>query len=374
MAKVICRRLRDGVSEGEHAPALMIMDSITSPFGTRLLDHILAQLFNNILEGKSQAQCLVIVAFSRIPALYRDIFERISGNGDSLNTRIRILDCYTDPLGWKERLGESGVVSNIYSQASKMVRPCKSVRDSNNLFCSITELGKELVGNGKERFLVAIDSVSDMLRHTPTSSVASLLSNLRSHDKVSSLVGLVHSDLHDSKASAVLEYLSSMVASVESVSTTMDGLQGNTEDYCRGRLLVRMQLRTGRVRVLNEDFCIEQSDIKFMDTAVDNGGITTAQSLVPKVQFNLQLSEKERMERAKVVLPFEHQGNGKPIDIYDGRRSLIENTMTENKSSVLPKKLEGNDDNGKGGEIIYFRDSDDEMPDSDEDPDDDLDI
>lgn len=26
------------------------------------------------------------------------------------------------------------------------------------------------------------------------------------------------------------------------------------------------------------------------------------------------------------------------------------------------------------GEIIYFRDSDDEMPDSDEDPDDDLDI
>lgn len=29
---------------------------------------------------------------------------------------------------------------------------------------------------------------------------------------------------------------------------------------------------------------------------------------------------------------------------------------------------------GKGGEIIYFRDSDDEHPDSDEDPDDDLDI
>lgn len=32
-----------------------------------------------------------------------------------------------------------------------------------------------------------------------------------------------------------------------------------------------------------------------------------------------------------------------------------------------------NDDSSKG-EIIYFRDSDDEMPDSDEDPDDDLDI
>lgn len=27
-----------------------------------------------------------------------------------------------------------------------------------------------------------------------------------------------------------------------------------------------------------------------------------------QVQFNLQLSEKERSDRAKVVLPFEHQG------------------------------------------------------------------
>lgn len=27
-----------------------------------------------------------------------------------------------------------------------------------------------------------------------------------------------------------------------------------------------------------------------------------------QVQFNLQLSEKERIDRAKVVLPFEHQG------------------------------------------------------------------
>lgn len=35
--------------------------------------------------------------------------------------------------------------------------------------------------------------------------------------------------------------------------------------------------------------------------------------------------------------------------------------------------LKKNEASGEG-EIIYFRDSDDEMPDSDEDPDDDLDI
>jgi elongator complex protein 5 len=31
--------------------------------------------------------------------------------------------------------------------------------------------------------------------------------------------------------------------------------------------------------------------------------------LVQQVQFNLELSEKERTDRANVVLPFEHQGN-----------------------------------------------------------------
>lgn len=125
-----------------------------------------------------------------------------------------------------------------------------------------------------------------------------------------------------------------------------------------------------------------------------------------QVQFNLQLSEKERVDKEKVVLPFEHQGelditfdvklenlssltseivdkhflilfcssgNGKSIDIYDGRRSLLEGKIeaTPLSSGELQTDMVSS---GKGGEIIYFRDSDDENPDSDEDPDDDLDI
>ena len=63
-------------------------------------------------------------------------------------------------------------------------------------------------------------------------------------------------------------------------------------------------------------------------------------------------------------------GNGKPIQIYDGRQSLAD---TRNEATpISTSKLEA-DESGKG-EIIYFRDSEDEMPDSDEDPDDDLDI
>jgi hypothetical protein len=63
-------------------------------------------------------------------------------------------------------------------------------------------------------------------------------------------------------------------------------------------------------------------------------------------------------------------GDGGPIHIYDGRRSLTESkTEATLSSSGNSQKT----DSGEG-EIIYFRDSDDEMPDSDEDPDDDLDI
>lgn len=64
-------------------------------------------------------------------------------------------------------------------------------------------------------------------------------------------------------------------------------------------------------------------------------------------------------------------GTGKSIEIYDGRKSLTDEKLGVKPSNV--EKVQTNVASG-GGDIIYFRDSDDEMPDSDEDPDDDLDI
>lgn len=66
--------------------------------------------------------------------------------------------------------------------------------------------------------------------------------------------------------------------------------------------------------------------------------------------------------------------HGKSTEIYDGRR-----TLADGKTEATPLLSSGElqtdaVSSGKGGEIIYFRDSDDEHPDSDEDPDDDLDI
>lgn len=52
------------------------------------------------------------------------------------------MDCYTDPLGWKSKLMESGTIQNISSGSSVKVNLCKNVKDLDELLSSILELGK----------------------------------------------------------------------------------------------------------------------------------------------------------------------------------------------------------------------------------------
>ncbi|XP_043700958.1 elongator complex protein 5 [Telopea speciosissima] len=361
MAESICRALRDGALEGEHAPALTIKDSIQCSMGCDVFNFVLCSLASNIVAGKSQARGLVLVAFSRSPSFYIDLLRSRGIDVTSSHKWIRIIDCYSDPLGWKEQLLGSERVAKDSGRAAETL--CKDVRDLDKIFSTIIELGKGLVGHGKIRFSVAIDLASTMLRHALLPSVAGLISNLRSHDQVSSIFWLIHSDLHEARATTVLEYMSSMVANLEPIAQSTNGQ--------RGKLHVRFKRRNGRVKVMYEEFYVEQAGIKFV--AVSSGNGMVDHNLLPKVQFNLQLSEKERVDRAKVVLPFEHQGNGKPVQIYDGRQSLPEGQndammLTSNNKNAQKEPVSGM------GEIHYVRDSDDERPDSDEDPDDDLDI
>ncbi|KAG9140872.1 hypothetical protein Leryth_010411 [Lithospermum erythrorhizon] len=377
MAEQICRVLRDGAVEGEHAPALTIKDCTHAPLGHFVFNHIFTRLHSYVSLTKSQSKgCYILIALSRSPSFYARL---LNAQGDVLDTSdnwLRVLDCYTDPLGWKSKLSESGSISKVLVENSVNTTLCQNVKDLSNLTSKVIELGREMVGEGKERFAVAIDSVSEMLRHAPLSSVAGLLSDLRGHGRCSFILQLLHSDLHEIVSVAALEYISSMLANVEVIAQVPNGQKFNSENlslieqnFRRSRFHVRFKRRNGRVRLMSEELSVDQSGIKFVPVSSEE--LVIAQSLVPKVQFNLQLSEKERDDRAKVVLPFEHQDNVKTTQIYDGRRSLSEN-QHENKHEAADdvQKTE----NPGNGEIIYFRDSDDEMPDSDEDPDDDLDI
>ncbi|KAM0953276.1 putative elongator complex protein [Dioscorea sansibarensis] len=377
MAELVCRSLRDGSFEGEHAATLSISDTLHSPLGSHIFHHFLYSLVSNIAASKSQARALVLVAYRRSPSFYMDLLKSRGVDPSLFDKKLLVLDCYSDPLGWKDRPLKS--VSGAQHSAKGLSFVFKSVKDISKLLSLILELGQELVGHGKEKFAVAIDSASDLLRHTSLQLVARLLSNLRSHDNISCIFWLIHSDLHEPRVSSALEYISTMTANLEPIIEPNDGQKRVSENVYnieqnsyRGKLHVHLKRRNGRVKLHSEEVHVEKVGIKILTMSSENAIVN--QSLLPKVQFNLQLSETERGDRAKVVLPFEHQGNGETIQIYDGRRSLSEGQKDPHqKVPALTEKT--NTDNSTGnGEIHYLRDSDDEHPDSDEDPDDDLDI
>ncbi|KAJ0254272.1 Elongator complex protein 5 [Hirschfeldia incana] len=374
MADSIFRKLRDGGEEGELAPALTIEETVASPFALDVSCYLLANLSSSILAGKSKSEGLVLVTFSRSPSFYLQFLKQKGIVVSSSSKWIRVLDCYTDPLGWIDQ------PSTVVTEGSSLVKLCKTVSDLKKLFSSIIEVGREMVGDGKTRFSVAIDSVSELLRHSSMPLVSGLLTDLRSHAQVSSLFWSLNTDLHQEKVTNALEYISTMKANLEPLCPSSDGKRNALEnlflvhqDFGKGRFHVRFKLRKGRVRVMSEEYHVDQMGINFSPISSVESVIAATKSLLPKVHFNLQLSEKERVEKEKVVLPFEHQDHGKSTEIYDGRRTLADGKTeaTPLSSGELHTDVVSS---GKGGEIIYFRDSDDEHPDSDEDPDDDLDI
>nr|KJB39152.1 hypothetical protein B456_007G000700 [Gossypium raimondii] len=150
MAESICRALRDGAPEGELAPAFTIKDSVTSPFALQVFSHVLSQHFSSILAGKSG---LVVVSFSRNPSFYLDLLK-------NKGTDVASSDKH-DPLGWKDQLAGSGNSTALSNEAlvSSTANVFREVKHMDKLYNSIIELGKGLVGGGKIRFSIAIDSV-----------------------------------------------------------------------------------------------------------------------------------------------------------------------------------------------------------------------
>ncbi|KAK3150776.1 hypothetical protein QOZ80_3AG0237600 [Eleusine coracana subsp. coracana] len=383
MAEAAVRCLRDGRLDGEHAPALAMEGSLQCcPLAAGAMLHVAAALASQVASGKAQARGVVIVAFDHNPEVYLNFIRRRGLDSNALDRCVRILDCYSDPLGWKHKIQNQPHQERNRKKLStnkENVTVFRNVKDVKMLMNSITELGGGFQGEGKPYFSVAVDSISSMLRHASVPSISGLLSNLRSHDQVSSIFWLVHSDLHEPKVPQAFECLSTMVVCVEPAlvdpacgesSGTMSFLEQN---YTKAKFIFRLKRRNGRVKHFYEEIHVEGNDVKFISAPSINTEVS--QSLLPKVHFNLELSEKERSDRANVVLPFEHQGKGEPIRIYDGRRSLPELQQDPNLSTLsLVDEIKSTKSGTSKGEIHYIRDSDDEQPDSDEDPDDDLDI
>ncbi|KAG8073899.1 hypothetical protein GUJ93_ZPchr0006g42864 [Zizania palustris] len=299
MAEAAVRYLRDGRLEGEHAPALSVSGSLQCcPLAARAMLHVTAALASQAASGKSQARGLVIVAFDRSPEVYLDFMRRRGLDPNTFNRCVRILDCYSDPIGWKQK-----IQSQQHQESS--VEPCsmdkenvtifRSVKDVDKLMCSIIDLGRGFEGEGKIYFTIAIESISSMLKHASVSSISGLLSNLRSHDQTSSIFWLIHSDLHEPKFSRAFECLSTMVASVEPAvvdSVYEEEIPGNMsfleKNYSNAKFYVRLKRRNGRVKHLYEELCVEGNDVKFISSPSVSAEVN--QNLLPKVGLYISSS------------------------------------------------------------------------------------
>lgn len=390
MAEAVARLLRDGVVVGEQAPAVMLCDSLQTRAAPALFTHFFASLTSNIAAGRAQAKGLVVVALRSTPESYTSSLDTEKMSRSSPGHCLQLVDCYTDPLGWNERiqgaekLGE-GQQHTELEASSAYSTLCHDISDLNSLLSIVLRSGQAAVNQqSKAHFAVLIDSISFLLHYQSVAAITNFLSALRSHEQVSALMWVVHGDLHEARVVASLEYVATTVIHIKPqihLPGQMLETQHKRETRRYGRIYVRQKKRNGRVREQVEEFQIENSGVKFAPVTLmtEMHQAVSLISSIPKVQFNLELSDKEREDRSKVVLPFEHQGDGKEVRIYDGRPDSVQSTFGSlnvvNGGSRHPEVVGSVAHKPSGvGEIHYLRDSDDERPDSDEDPDDDLDI
>lgn len=131
-----------------------------------------------------------------------------------------------------------------------------------------------------------------------------------------------------------------------------------------GQLEVRVKRSTGRVRQERQLFKVQGPAALVLLQPIEGA---RPQDLLPQngapalqsLQLE-ELTEEQRRARSEVVLPYQHQGDGA---LY----------RTGDFKDYLPVEAGGRAAGRKLGTITYVRDSDGEF-DSDEDPDDDLDI
>eukprot|EP00249_Psilotum_nudum_P006801 c20069_g1_i3 orf=89-1060(+) len=265
MVDSVCRLLRDGVVEGEYAPALLVQDSLSTTGGPAVFRHFVRSIAANISSGRAQAKGLVMVTTDRHPECYRVFLEN---EKSQIKGRCQVIDCFSDPLGWDRaiefkqcQLADENSKQSQTAGVNRIVY--REIRDMTSLMSAILESAQLLVGRDNNvRFSVIIDSVSTLLRHNLIHSIASLLNALRSHSQLSSLLCMLHADLHATKIVHALEYLSSIVTFVEPCPQSRSIHSFQDENQGRGIIRVRQKRWNGRVREQIDQFEIQGSEIK----------------------------------------------------------------------------------------------------------------
>ncbi|XP_056156607.1 elongator complex protein 5 [Lampris incognitus] len=231
--------------------------------------------------------------------------------------RLHFHDAYVDPLGW---MGHSPFTVHQFNAEE------------------LTNLLKKLPQ--PKPVTLVIDSLSWILRHVSPPAVCKSLQQLKKGVAVRTMIGLLHSDLHQHGIVGSICHLASSVITLTPGDRGLEAVAKMTRRSKSGKIVQDEEIFS-----LKEDLTItiqgKPSHPRTTQPDPDELEVDPAANLT----FNLRLSNTEREAKEKLALPF---------------------VFSQEKKSALLQSGPGS------GRIMYEPDANDDY--DQEDPDDDLDV
>lgn len=295
-------------------------------------------------------QTVAIVALEDPPSTY----DYLRGTG----TRCSVLDCWTNPYGWD--LIKSNSATHEGPHLALFTEP-----DGPKALHERIVAAMQVGNTSASRMHVYLDGLSSLMDVFGVQSTCIFLSKLRADACIASVCFRLHSDLHSEQEIRALCHGATCTMSLR---PCIDSSENSTLVDAYFQIRRRNGLpKTEKLRFRLDGDGLECSlvtnfqgagaSITSNPSARQAKGAELSRSMAGGMR--LEVSETEASARRDVQLPYEHQGKGTLYSSPDYR-------------DYLPEAAGGNAP--RLGHILYVRESDSEEPDSDEDPDDDLDI
>ncbi|KAF4110575.1 elongator complex protein 5 isoform X1 [Onychostoma macrolepis] len=272
--------------------------------------------------GRGLLKCFINAALKRGEDVHVLGFESpetevCAGLDRSCVQKLNFHKGFPDPLGWTCR--SSFTVERFATQ-------------------HITQLIKD-TQQAKASVLV-VDSLSLVLRHHDTLVFCQTLQELRKGGVIKTIIGLLHSDLHQQGVVGIVCYLASTVISVTTANDERHSVAKTTRRTKSGKVMQEEEYFS-----VSEDATLSVQAKPRQPGHVQKGQDVSEADPASNLTFNLRLSEEERKAKEKVALPF---------------------VFSQEKKSALLRPTPGS------GRITYEPDANDDF--DEEDPDDDLDV
>uniref|UniRef100_A0A8C1F5J9 Elongator complex protein 5 n=1 Tax=Cyprinus carpio carpio TaxID=630221 RepID=A0A8C1F5J9_CYPCA len=240
-----------------------------------------------------------------------------AGLDSSSVQRLHFHKGFPDPLGWTCR--SSFTVERFTSQ-------------------HITQLIKDT--QHAQASVLVVDSLSMVLRHHDPVVFCQTLQELRNGGVIKTIIGLLHSDLHQQGIVGIVCHLAGTVISVAPADNERLSVAKTTRRTKSGKVMQEEEYFS-----VSEDAALSVQAKPRQPGHVQRERDVSEADPTSNLTFNLRLSEDERKAKEKVALPF---------------------VFSQQKKSALLRPTPGS------GRIVYEPDANDDF--DEEDPDDDLDV